>query len=118
MRSFLFLVTILCGQFTTIAGKCTAVEVRQINKCLYALSKPDPDTATKEEKCTYATTYFRCFSGGCCKDTNFKDQIEFIKKDIEDMKCNTPVQCAGATAVHIHALTLMICGFVLVSFLF
>lgn len=85
---------------------CDSVEVKKINTCLYALTRPDPDEATKEEKCQYATTYFMCFSGGCCKDPNFQKHIEFIKKDIESLKCSTPVQCATATSKHSGSIIL------------
>jgi len=92
---------------TSAAAKCTSENVKLINKCLYALDKPhvsDP----KEEKCQYAVTYFRCFSGGCCKDPKFQETIEFIKDDIESMGCSQPAQCASASTTHVHVLAVFL----------
>ena len=97
LQTMIKLLLLLCLSSTNAV--CSSYEVRNINKCLYSLDKPDPDSSTLEEKCQYATTYFRCFSGSCCKDPNFKEQIAFIQKDIEAMGCSSPVECAGATQI-------------------
>ena len=53
----------------------------------------------------FPVTYFLCFSGACCRDPSFQRHIEFIKQDIEDLQCSTPVQCASANALFIHAIS-------------
>jgi hypothetical protein len=89
------------------AARCTSEDVKRINKCLYSLDKPHASD-TKEEKCNYVVTYFRCFSGGCCKDVKFQKTVEFIKNDIEALNCGTPVQCASASATRFPMLVVLL----------
>ena len=77
-------------------GVCTEADVKQMSHCMFSLQEPAL-TANMHAQCQYGESYFRCFSGACCADPEFADQVRFIQRDIKSWGCDG-VFCGAAPA--------------------
>jgi hypothetical protein len=75
---------------------CTEADVKRMSHCMFSLQEPAL-TANMHEQCQYGESYFRCFSGACCADPEFADQVRFIQRDIKSWGCEG-VFCGAAPA--------------------